>query len=140
MIQFNETKGVSVKRNQAVLIYGLPASGKYTMAKQLQEKDGGILLDNHYFYDMFRNIIKVPQERKQEYFGKVAELRKVFLDIVKCFQTNRSSGRKQLLYRSSHLQPARPYRGHYADSINTSLTTSEQDSLFCITICCHLFL
>ena len=82
-----------MKRNQVVLIYGLPASGKYTMAKQLQEKDGGILLDNHYFYDMFRNIIKVPQERKQEYFGKVAELRKVFLDIVKCFQTNQECTR-----------------------------------------------
>ena len=39
-----------MKRNQVVLIYGLPASGKYTVAKKIQEQLGGVLLDNHYLY------------------------------------------------------------------------------------------
>ena len=86
-------KGLLMKRNQVILIYGLPASGKYTMAKQIQEKCGGILLDNHYFYDMFQNIVKVPQEFKHEYFRKVGELRNVFLDIVKRFHSNETTTR-----------------------------------------------
>ena len=36
-----------MKRNQVVLIYGLPASGEYTVAKKIQEQCGGFLFDNH---------------------------------------------------------------------------------------------
>ena len=81
-----------MKRNQVILIYGLPASGKYTMAKLLQEKKGGILLDNHYFYDMFDGItMDVPQSRNREYFKRVAELRKFFLDIIKDFHSDKEN-------------------------------------------------
>lgn len=74
-----------MKRNQVILIYGLPASGKYTMAKHIQEKCGGILFDNHYFHDMFQNIIYVPEKRRPEYYEKIIMLRATFLDIIKTF-------------------------------------------------------
>lgn len=78
-----------MKRNQVILLYGMPASGKYTMAKLLQEQNGGVLLDNHYFHDMFHNIIHVPENRRSEYSAKIDTLRKDFLDIIESFPHNK---------------------------------------------------
>ena len=72
-----------MKRNQVVLIYGLPASGKYTVAKKIQEKCGGVLLDNHYFYDMFVGITEVNDENRHEYFGRVGDVRRAYLDVLR---------------------------------------------------------
>lgn len=72
-----------MKRNQVVLIYGLPASGKYTVAKKIQEQLGGVLLDNHYFYDLFTDKIEVPNEKWSEYSGYVANIRNAFLDTLR---------------------------------------------------------
>ena len=74
-----------MKRNQVVLIYGLPASGKYTVAKKIQEKCGGVLLDNHYFYDMFTEITEIPSDKRYEYFGRVGAVRRAFLDVLRKF-------------------------------------------------------
>ena len=74
-----------MKKNQVVLIYGLPASGKYTMAKKVQEQCGGVLFDNHYFYDMFEGLTEVPEEDHYKYFGKVDAVRKAFLDVLRSF-------------------------------------------------------
>ena len=74
-----------MKRNQVVLIYGLPASGKYTVAKKIQEKCGGVLLDNHYFYDMFVGITEVTDENRYMYFGKVGDVRRAFLNVLRHF-------------------------------------------------------
>lgn len=74
-----------MKRNQIVLLYGMPASGKYTMARRLRDTDGGALLDNHYFHDMFAHITEIPDETRGLYFHMVAELRNTFLDILRNF-------------------------------------------------------
>lgn len=74
-----------MKRNQVILIHGLPASGKYTMAKQIQEKCGGVLFDNHYFYDLFVGITEVSDENRYQYFGKVGAVRRAFLDVLRTF-------------------------------------------------------
>ncbi len=74
-----------MKRNQVVLIYGLPASGKYTVAKKIQEKCGGVLLDNHYFHDMFVGITEVTDENRYMYFGKVGDVRRAFLNVLRHF-------------------------------------------------------
>lgn len=74
-----------MKRNQVILIYGLPASGKYTMAKQIQEKCGGVLFDNHYFYDLFVGITEVSEKNRNQYFGKVGAVRRAFLDVLRTF-------------------------------------------------------
>lgn len=73
-----------MRKNQVVLIYGAPASGKYTMAKRLSDEKG-FLLDNHYFHDMFKNLIEVPEDQKKQYFDEVGDLKESFLDIVTQF-------------------------------------------------------
>ena len=73
-----------MRKNQVVLIYGAPASGKYTMAKRLSSEKG-FLLDNHYFHDMFKELIEVPEDQKKQYFNEVGDLKESFLDIVTQF-------------------------------------------------------
>lgn len=73
-----------MRKNQVILIYGAPATGKYTIAKKLSEEKG-FLLDNHYFHDMFKNLIEVPEDQKKQYFDAVGSLKESFLDIVTRF-------------------------------------------------------
>ncbi len=73
-----------MKRNQVILIYGVPAAGKYTMAKRLSDEKG-FLLDNHYFHDMFKNITEVPENQQKEYFDDVGSLKEEFLKIIQKF-------------------------------------------------------
>ena len=73
-----------MKKNQVILIYGLPATGKYTMAKRLKE-DNGILLDNHYFHDMFAHSTEVPKEELPQYWSAVGKLKKQFIEILRQF-------------------------------------------------------
>ena len=73
-----------MRKNQVILLYGVPAAGKYTMAKKLSEEKG-FLLDNHYFHDMFKNITEVPEPRKKEYFDDVGSFKEVFLKIIQKF-------------------------------------------------------
>ena len=81
-----------MKKNQVVLFYGTPASGKYTMAKRLSDENG-FLLDNHYFHDMFKNLIEVPEEKKKQYFDEVGALKEYFLDIIKRFYPKKENVR-----------------------------------------------
>ncbi|MCL1901998.1 MAG: hypothetical protein FWG18_00025 [Alphaproteobacteria bacterium] len=73
-----------MKTNQVVLIYGFPATGKYTMAKKLEE-GGAKLLDNHYFHDFVRPFIKAADDEKVEYFEKMSKLRGAFFDMIRKF-------------------------------------------------------
>lgn len=73
-----------MRKNQVILIHGMPATGKYTMAKLLQEQ-GGILLDNHYFHDMFAYSTEVPKEDLPEYWKEVGRLKKQFMKILARF-------------------------------------------------------
>ena len=43
--------------NKVILFYGLPASGKYTMAKRLASATNAHLIDNHYFMDFVKPFI-----------------------------------------------------------------------------------
>lgn len=74
-----------MKRNQVVLLYGLPASGKYTVAKKIQEQCGGVLLDNHYFYDLFIGMTEGTDEKWHDYIHRVSAVRNAFLDVVRHF-------------------------------------------------------
>ena len=73
-----------MRKNQVVFIYGAPACGKYTMAKRLSEENG-FLLDNHYFHDMFQNLIEVSDDKIDIYFKGIGEVKRSFLDIIKQF-------------------------------------------------------
>ena len=71
-------------KNQVVLIYGLPASGKLTMAKRLQAA-GGLLLDNHYFHDFVRPFIEVDDTEREKYSAEMYKLRIWFFDLLRKF-------------------------------------------------------
>lgn len=73
-----------MEKNQLILIYGMPSSGKYTMAKRLHE-DGALLLDNHYFHDFVRPFIKAEEDEKDHYFQELGKLRTAFYDILRNF-------------------------------------------------------
>ena len=73
-----------MRKNQVILIYGLPATGKYTMAKRLKDENG-ILLDNHYFHDMFAHSTEVPKEELPRYWSAVGKLKKQFIEILRQF-------------------------------------------------------
>ena len=74
-----------MKRNQVIFIHGMPASGKYTVAKEIQEKCGGVLLDNHYFYDLFNGMTEGTDERWFDYVHSVSPVRKAFLNVLRNF-------------------------------------------------------
>ena len=73
-----------MKNNLIVLLYGMPASGKYTMAKRLQKK-GALLLDNHYFHDFVKPFIEVPDEEIEDYFDSISKMKMEFFDILRKF-------------------------------------------------------
>ena len=73
-----------MQKNQVILIYGMPATGKYTIAKRLQAQDG-ILLDNHYFHDMFAHSTEVSKEELPLYWSAVGKLKQQFIDILRQF-------------------------------------------------------
>ena len=82
-----------MKRNQVVLVYGMPASGKYTVAKRIQEKCGGVLMDNHYFYDLFEGLTEVSDEKWQEYSEYIIAIRKIFLDVLSKYNSTKQHKR-----------------------------------------------
>jgi len=73
-----------MKKNQVILIYGMPSTGKYTMAKKLQEENG-ILLDNHYFHDMFAHSTEVSKNELPQYWAAVGHLKQQYIDILRQF-------------------------------------------------------
>ncbi len=82
-----------MKRNQVVLIYRLPASGKYTVAKEIQKRYGGVLLDNHYFFDMFIGMTENTDEDWYKYASYVGAVRKAFLNVLQHFYTKKHNTR-----------------------------------------------
>ncbi len=74
-----------MKRNQVILLSGMPASGKYTMARRLCDAGGCVLLDNHYFHDMFSDMIEIPTGQWEQYGTMIAPLRQNFLDVLRAY-------------------------------------------------------
>jgi adenylylsulfate kinase-like enzyme len=73
------------EKNQVVLLYGMPASGKLTIASFLESEMGFAKIDNHYFHDFVRPFIGHGKDLPDEYFDKMEKLRRHFLDIVSCY-------------------------------------------------------
>ena len=123
-----------MKRNQVILLYGLPASGKYTVAKKIQEKCGGVLLDNHYFYDLFTGITEVPDERWGEFTHYVGLVRNAMLDGIQKFYPTKKPVRyifTSVIFRGEKI-PARLQkfaRDINADFIPIELQVTRQELL-----------
>jgi len=73
--------------NQVIFLYGLPASGKLTMATRLVAEDAknGVyhtkLADNHYFHDFVRPFIG-SHGGVDEYWNSVGLIQKEFMKIL----------------------------------------------------------
>ena len=72
-------------KNKVILLYGMPATGKYTMAKRLQQENKAILFDNHYFHDMFINLIKVSEQELPQYWIELENFKDQFMKIISKF-------------------------------------------------------
>ena len=123
-----------MKRNQVVLLYGMPASGKYTVAKKIQEKCGGVLLDNHYFYDLFEHITEVSDEQWYEYSGRVIKVRNAFMDVLRKYYPQKTPVRYIFtsVILSGESFPARLQkfaRDIHADFIPIELNVSKEELL-----------
>ncbi|MDR1207029.1 MAG: ATP-binding protein [Rickettsiales bacterium] len=70
-----------MKSNQLILLYGMPSSGKLTMAKRLQS-EGALLMDNHYFRDFVRPFVELGPEDWDTYTRGVAKIRSDFFEIL----------------------------------------------------------
>ncbi len=78
-----------MRKNQVILIHGMPATGKYTLGKLL-EKDGGFLLDNHFFHNLFLHKVELCDENRDEYYGAVGHLKQQYIDILRKFYPKKS--------------------------------------------------
>jgi len=71
-------------KNRVVFIYGMPSSGKMTMAYLLGRAAGYQILDNHYFYDFVRPFVTADL-KSAEYRRDVHKLRLVLCDMISKF-------------------------------------------------------
>lgn len=78
-----------MRKNQVILIHGMPATGKYTLGKLL-EKENGFLLDNHFFHDLFLHKVELSDENRDEYFGAVGHFKQQYIDILRQFYPKKS--------------------------------------------------
>lgn len=81
-----------MKPNQFILIYGPPASGKYTIAKRLKN-EGALLIDNHYFHDIVRPFIENVVFMSPEYKQNISKIKTAFYDILRVFYHKTQSTR-----------------------------------------------
>jgi hypothetical protein len=74
-----------MKKNRVVLLYGMPASGKLTIASLLAREMGYTLIDNHYFHDFVRPFTEHRSDWPDDYYKSMEKLRKYFLEILAKF-------------------------------------------------------
>lgn len=71
-----------------ILLYGLPACGKYTIAKKLSERLGLHLVDNHFFNNMVYPYVNVQVETVGDISTYVYKIRKAWMDCVAKWNTD----------------------------------------------------
>jgi len=67
--------------NKVILLYGLPAAGKLTIARKLAEEENTFLIDNHYVHDFIRPFIQRPSGSK-EYWSHAAVIHSELLKLI----------------------------------------------------------
>jgi len=76
--------------NKVILLYGLPASGKLTIASRLADEDNSFLIDSHYVHNFLRPFIgDYAGERNywdnEEYWQHVGNVRSELLKVIGSF-------------------------------------------------------
>lgn len=66
-----------MRKNQVILLHGIPATGKYTLES--------FLLDNHYFHDLLVHKIELSNDDCDLYFTLVVRLKQQYINILAQF-------------------------------------------------------
>lgn len=74
-----------------ILLYGLPSTGKYTIAKELSKKLDMNLIDNHYFNNIIFPYVRLDKDTLPEICNSVYRIRNEFLNMV-CKYKNDDKG------------------------------------------------
>jgi shikimate kinase len=74
-----------------LLLYGLPACGKRTIAKKIADDHKMVLLDNHFFNNIVYPYVGVDSETRVDISRYVYNIRQNFLDVVEKY-SNKQNG------------------------------------------------
>ena len=73
--------------NKVILLYGMPAAGKFTMAKRLAAEGNSFLIDNHYFHDFIKPFIDTYNDT---YFDHISKIKSEFIKMLAAFYPRNS--------------------------------------------------
>ena len=80
------------KQSLVVLLYGAPACGKLTIARELSRIKSLFLLDNHHFNDVVMPFVDLNENSLPDINDAIYKIRSLALDILKKYKKSTSSG------------------------------------------------
>lgn len=80
------------KQSLVVLLYGAPACGKLTIARELSHHQNLFLLDNHHFNDVVMPFVDLNENSLPDINDAIYKIRSLALDILKKYKKSTSSG------------------------------------------------
>lgn len=80
------------RQSLVVLLYGAPACGKLTIARELARTQNLFLLDNHHFNDVVMPFVDVNSNSLPDINEAVYKIRSLALDILKKYKKSTSCG------------------------------------------------
>ena len=66
-----------------MLIFGAPASGKYTISQKIAERTQAVVLDNHHFNNVIMPFVDIDNHSLPDICLATYQIRTLFLDVVK---------------------------------------------------------
>lgn len=70
-------------RKFVMLIFGAPASGKYTLSQHIARQTNAIVLDNHHFNNVIMPFVDIDNNSLPDICLATYRMRTLFLDVVK---------------------------------------------------------
>ena len=80
------------EKSLVVLLYGAPACGKLTIARELSHHQNLFLLDNHHFNDVVMPFVDLNENSLPDINDAIYKIRSLALDILKKYKKSTSSG------------------------------------------------
>ncbi len=79
-------------RPSVVLLYGPPACGKLTIAKELAKSEQLFLLDNHHFNDVVMPFVEINSSTLPDINAAVYQIRSLALNVIKKHKKSTAKG------------------------------------------------